>query len=319
MGDLIEARKLTRFFDLGGNQLVHAVDKVSLTIGAREIVGLVGESGSGKSTFGKTLLGLHDKTNGEVIFRGETLPQKYRPVDFQKLATKMQMIFQDPYSSLNPRMTVGEIISEGLRLHFSLSPSDVKDQVVDWLEKVGLQADHMSRYPHEFSGGQRQRIGIARALILEPEFVVCDEPISALDVSVQAQVVNLLGELKETMGLTLLFIAHDLSMVRYVSDRMAVMYLGSLVELGKADEVYFNPKHPYTEVLIGSNPEPDPNIEKGRVSTSIQGEIPSPVNVPCGCRFANRCPKVLDVCREKTPELIPVKDEDRLVACHLVS
>ena len=319
MGDLIEARKLTRFFDLGGNQLVHAVDKVSLTIGAREIVGLVGESGSGKSTFGKTLLGLHDKTNGEVIFRGETLPQKYRPVDFQKLATKMQMIFQDPYSSLNPRMTVGEIIGEGLRLHFSLSASDVKDQVVDWLEKVGLQADHMSRYPHEFSGGQRQRIGIARALILEPEFVVCDEPISALDVSVQAQVVNLLGELKETMGLTLLFIAHDLSMVRYVSDRMAVMYLGSLVELGKADEVYFSPKHPYTEVLIGSNPEPDPNIEKGRVSTSIQGEIPSPVNVPCGCRFANRCPKVLDVCREKTPELIPVKDEDRLVACHLVS
>ena len=319
MGDLIEARKLTRFFDLGGNQLVHAVDKVSLTIGEREIVGLVGESGSGKSTFGKTLLGLHDKTNGEVIFRGETLPQKYRPVDFQKLATKMQMIFQDPYSSLNPRMTVGEIIGEGLRLHFSLSPSDVKDQVVDWLEKVGLQADHMSRYPHEFSGGQRQRIGIARALILEPEFVVCDEPISALDVSVQAQVVNLLGELKETMGLTLLFIAHDLSMVRYVSDRMAVMYLGSLVELGKADEVYFNPKHPYTEVLIGSNPEPDPNIEKGRVSTSIQGEIPSPVNVPCGCRFANRCPKVLDVCREKTPELIALRDEDRLVACHLIS
>ena len=319
MVDLIEARKLTRFFDLGGDQLVHAVDKVSLTIGEREIVGLVGESGSGKSTFGKTLLGLHDKTNGEVIFRGETLPQKYRPVDFQKLATKMQMIFQDPYSSLNPRMTVGEIIGEGLRLHFSLSPSDVKDQVVDWLEKVGLQADHMSRYPHEFSGGQRQRIGIARALILEPEFVVCDEPISALDVSVQAQVVNLLGELKETMGLTLLFIAHDLSMVRYVSDRMAVMYLGSLVELGKADEVYFNPKHPYTEVLIGSNPEPDPNIEKGRVSTSIQGEIPSPVNVPCGCRFANRCPKVLDVCREKTPELIPLRDKDRLVACHLIS
>ena len=319
MVDLIEVRKLTRFFDLGGNQLVHAVDKVSLTIGEREIVGLVGESGSGKSTFGKTLLGLHDKTNGEVIFRGETLPQKYRPVDFQKLATKMQMIFQDPYSSLNPRMTVGEVIGEGLRLHFSLSASDVKDQVVDWLEKVGLQADHMSRYPHEFSGGQRQRIGIARALILEPEFVVCDEPISALDVSVQAQVVNLLGELKETMGLTLLFIAHDLSMVRYVSDRMAVMYLGSLVEIGKADEVYFSPKHPYTEVLVGSNPEPDPNIEKGRVSTSIQGEIPSPVNVPSGCRFSNRCPKVLDVCQEKTPELIPLRDEDRLVACHLIS
>ena len=319
MGDLIEVRKLTRFFDLGGNQLVHAVDKVSLTIGEREIVGLVGESGSGKSTFGKTLLGLHDKTDGEVIFRGEALPKKYRPADFQKLGTKMQMVFQDPYSSLNPRMTVGEIIGEGLRLRSSLSASDVKEQVVDWLEKVGLHADHMSRYPHEFSGGQRQRIGIARALILEPEFVVCDEPISALDVSVQAQVINLLAELKETMGLTLLFIAHDLSMVRYVSNRMAVMYLGSLVELGKADEVYFSPKHPYTEVLIGSNPEPDPNTEKGRVSTSIQGEIPSPVNVRPGCRFANRCPKVLYVCREKTPELIPLRGEDRLVACHLIS
>jgi oligopeptide/dipeptide ABC transporter ATP-binding protein len=175
----------------------------------------------------------------------------------------------------------------------------------------------MSRYPHEFSGGQRQRIGIARALILEPDFVVCDEPISALDVSVQAQVVNLLGELKESMGLTLLFIAHDLSMVRYVSDRMAVMYLGSLVEVGRADELYFDPKHPYTEVLIGSNPEPDPQSERSRPSTAIQGEIPSPVNVPAGCRFANRCPKVMDVCRTVTPKLVPLKDSDREVACHL--
>ena len=175
----------------------------------------------------------------------------------------------------------------------------------------------MSRYPHEFSGGQRQRIGIARALILEPEFVVCDEPISALDVSVQAQVINLLDELKDKMGLTLLFIAHDLSMVRYVSDRMAVMYLGSLVEVGKADEVYFDPKHPYTEVLIGSNPEPNPQLERNRPSTTIQGEIPSPVNVPAGCRFANRCPKVLDQCRTVTPELIPLKDINRQVACHL--
>jgi oligopeptide/dipeptide ABC transporter ATP-binding protein len=175
----------------------------------------------------------------------------------------------------------------------------------------------MSRYPHEFSGGQRQRIGIARALILEPEFVVCDEPISALDVSVQAQVINLLSELKETLGLTLLFIAHDLSMVRYVSDRMAVMYLGSLVEVGKADEVYFDPKHPYTEILIGSNPEPDPELERSRPSTAIQGEIPSPVNVPAGCRFANRCPKVMDVCRVETPQLIPLQDAERQVACHL--
>ena len=193
----------------------------------------------------------------------------------------------------------------------------VKERVADWLSKVGLQADHMSRYPHEFSGGQRQRIGIARALILEPEFIVCDEPISALDVSVQAQVINLLGELKETMGLTMLFIAHDLSMVRYVSDRMAVMYLGSLMEVGKANEVYFDPKHPYTEVLIGSNPEPDPKVERNRPSTAIQGEIPSPVNVAPGCRFASRCPKVMEVCLQTTPELLPLKDIDRSVACHL--
>lgn len=314
---LVEARGLTRFFDVGRGRRVHAVDNVSLTVGEREIVGLVGESGSGKSTFGKTLLGLHDKTAGEVLFRGETLPAKYRSVDYQRLAGNMQMIFQDPYSSLNPRMTVGEIVAEGLRLHAGVSNAMARERVAEWLGRVGLQADHMSRYPHEFSGGQRQRIGIARALILEPDFVVCDEPISALDVSVQAQVINLLGELKESMGLTLLFIAHDLSMVRYVSDRMAVMYLGSLVEIGRADALYFDPKHPYTEVLIGSNPEPDPELERSRPSTAIQGEIPSPVNVPAGCRFANRCPKVMEVCKTVTPQLIKLKDLDRELACHL--
>lgn len=319
MTDLLEVNELTKFFELARNERVHAVENVSLSIAEKEIVGLVGESGSGKSTFGKTVLGLHGKTSGTVKFRGETLPQNYRPADFQRLATKMQMIFQDPYSSLNPRMTVGEIVAEGIRLHPELTTADVKERVASWLQKVGLQADHMSRYPHEFSGGQRQRIGIARALILEPEFVVCDEPISALDVSVQAQVVNLLAELKESMGLTLLFIAHDLSMVRYVSDRMAVMYLGSLLEIGKADELYFDPRHPYTEVLIGSNPEPDPELERSRPSTAIQGEIPSPVNVPEGCRFASRCPKVMDVCRQTTPSLLPLKDLDRQVACHLYS
>jgi oligopeptide/dipeptide ABC transporter ATP-binding protein len=229
----------------------------------------------------------------------------------------MQMIFQDPYSSLNPRMTVGEIIGEGLRLHSDLNLQQVREQVAQWLRRVGLEPDHMSRYPHEFSGGQRQRIGVARALILEPEFVVCDEPISALDVSVQAQVVNLLDDLKRSMGLTLLFIAHDLSMVRYVSDRMAVMYLGSLVEIGPANDVFFDAKHPYTQILIGSNPEPDPASERKRASTTISGEIPSPVNVPEGCRFANRCPKVMDICREKTPQLIPLADQQREVACHL--
>lgn len=318
MSELVKLDRLTRYFDLGRGQRVHAVDGISFSIHEGETLGLVGESGSGKSTLGKTLLGLHDKTSGTLTYRGEVLPARYRSADFQRLAHKMQMIFQDPYSSLNPRMTVGEIIAEGLRGR-PMTGAQKQALVSEWLERVGLNAAHASRYPHEFSGGQRQRIGIARALIMEPEFVVCDEPISALDVSVQAQVVNLLNDLKTSMGLTMLFIAHDLSMVRYISDRMAVMYLGSLVELGKAGEVYFDPRHPYTEILIASNPEPDPATERQRASTAIQGEIPSPVNVPAGCRFAGRCPKVMPVCHQQTPQLIPLADEDRLVACHLYS
>ena len=314
---ILETENLTRYFDIGKKQVVHAVDGVNLKVSEREILGLVGESGSGKSTFGKVVLGLHPKTAGTVKFQGQVLPQRYTSRDFQKWSQKMQMIFQDPYSSLNPRMTVGEIVGEGLRLQTGFNGNEIKEKVAAWLLKVGLQPDHMSRYPHEFSGGQRQRIGIARALILEPEFVVCDEPISALDVSVQAQVINLLGELKENMGLTLIFIAHDLSMVRYVSDRMAVMYLGSIIEVGKADELYFDPKHPYTKILVGSNPEPDPIKERRRPSTTIQGEIPSPVNILPGCRFANRCPKVEGQCKRVTPALLPLKDEDRQVACHL--
>jgi oligopeptide/dipeptide ABC transporter ATP-binding protein len=318
MTTLVTAERLSKHFPIGGGQIVHAVDEVSLSIDEKEIVGLVGESGSGKSTFGKTLIGLYDKTSGAVSYRGETLPQRYAPADFRRFAKRMQMIFQDPYSSLNPRMTVGEIIGEGLRLSGG-SPNDARDRVADWLRRVGLEPDHMSRYPHEFSGGQRQRIGIARALIMQPEFVVCDEPISALDVSVQAQVVNLLDELKDSLGLTLLFIAHDLSMVRYVSDRMAVMYLGSLVEIGSADAVFFEPKHPYTQLLVGSNPEADPQTERTRGRVEIEGEIPSPVNLPAGCRFAGRCPKVMDVCRSVRPPLLPLKDvtPDRQVACHL--
>ena len=323
MTPLVDIQNLVKYFDLGGNQRVHAVDDVSLSINPREIVGLVGESGSGKSTLGKTLLGLHDKTDGRVSYDGQMLPQRYQARDFRAMAPKMQMIFQDPYSSLNPRMTVGEIVGEGLRLQPELSASDVQDRVAHWLKLVGLSPDHRSRYPHEFSGGQRQRIGIARALILQPEFVVCDEPISALDVSVQAQVVNLLGELTEELGLTLLFIAHDLSMVRYISDRMAVMYLGGLVEIGTSSEVFFDPKHPYTQTLIASNPEADPNHERNRQSTTIQGEIPSPVNVPAGCRFANRCPQAMPHCSTTMPALkpVPTTSEDmqsqRLVACHL--
>jgi oligopeptide/dipeptide ABC transporter ATP-binding protein len=316
---LVEARGVTKHFKIGAKRVVHAVDEMSLDIYPKEIVGLVGESGSGKSTFGKTLLGLHHKTAGEVYFKGEKLPQRYGPADFQRYASTMQMIFQDPYSSLNPRMTAGEIIGEGLRLNSRYSGREIRNSVDDWLRRVGLEPDHASRYPHEFSGGQRQRVGIARALIMQPEFVVCDEPISALDVSVQAQIVRLLGELKSSLGLTMLFIAHDLSMVRYVSDRMAVMYLGSLVELGASDDVFFRPKHPYTQILVNSNPLPDPKTERHRRSVPVEGEIPSPVNVGGGCRFASRCPMVEDVCRKVEPELRPVRDEtgESHVACHL--
>ncbi len=321
---LISAKEVSRHFKLPGGVTLRAVDKVSLDIAPREILGLVGESGSGKSTLGKTLVGLLDKSGGEVFFRGEPLPTSYEPSDFARFATTSQMIFQDPYSSLNPRMTVGEIISEGPRLHSNIGRVELREKSADWLRRVGLHPDHMARYPHEFSGGQRQRIGIARALILEPEFVVCDEPISALDVSVQAQVVNLLGDLKESLGLTLLFIAHDLSMVRYVSDRMGVMYLGTLVEVGNADDVFFDPKHPYTKLLISSNPEPDPESERQRTDVKIQGEIPSPTGLGNACPFAGRCPEVMARCRRERPALRPLEvngqghdDGARVVACHL--
>ncbi len=319
MTALLDARHVTRHFHIGRGQVVHAVDDVSLTIDERECIGLVGESGSGKSTFGKTLVGLHPKTAGEVYLEGERLPQQYKPADFQRYSRRMQMIFQDPYSSLNPRMTVGEIIGEGVRLQGGSNGTAIRSEVDKWLQRVGLERTHAARYPHELSGGQRQRVGIARALILEPKFVVCDEPISALDVSVQAQIVRLLGELKASMGLTMLFIAHDLSMVRYLSDRMAVMYLGSMVEIGPSEAVYSQPLHPYTQILVASNPEPDPESERQRATIQIAGEIPSPINVGVGCRFAGRCPHVMDVCRSVTPELsqrVGV-DPNRRVACHL--
>ncbi|HMB72487.1 MAG TPA: ABC transporter ATP-binding protein [Gammaproteobacteria bacterium] len=323
MSPLIESKALSKHFRLDARRTVHAVDEVSLAIAPREILGLVGESGSGKSTYGKTLLGLHDKTSGEVTYKDERLPAQYKAADFARWAPHMQMIFQDPYSSLNPRMTVGEIIAEGLKLTSQPGSAKRSESVARWLEEVGLDPDHASRYPHEFSGGQRQRVGIARALILEPEFVVCDEPISALDVSVQAQVVRLLGDLKERMGLTMLFIAHDLSMVRYVSDRMAVMYMGTIVELGAADDVYFEPNHPYTQGLVASNPEPDPRTERERETHPIRGEITSPVNIGAGCRFAGRCPMVMEQCRTVTPRLTTIEPEDgrapRKVACHLFS
>ena len=313
---LVETDNLSKHFDLGGGQTLHAVDGVSLTIEENEILGLVGESGSGKSTFGKTLIGLHPRSGGGARYAGNPLPAQFAPADHLRYSREMQMMFQDPYSSLNPRMTVLDIVGEGLALRGGLSRAEIRDTVAGWLSRVGLHPDHMSRYPHEFSGGQRQRIGIARAMIISPRFVVCDEPISALDVSVQAQVVNLLDELKESLGLTLLFIAHDLSMVRYVSSRMAVMYLGQVIELGPADDVFFNPQHPYTRLLIESNPEPDPELERTREHIPIKGEITSPVNPGPGCRFADRCPHRSAQCDSETPEPVKVTPT-HTVSCHL--
>ena len=243
---LLELRDVRREFRLGHGKVLRAVDGVNLSVGEREVVGLVGESGCGKTTLGRTIVGLLERTGGQILYRGRPLPERYAPGDFRQYGRRIQMIFQDPYSSLDPRMTLREIVAEGPILHGLWRRSEVAERVAGWLRRVGLSPDFMSRYPHEFSGGQRQRVGVARALALEPELVVCDEPISALDVSVQAQVVNLLADLKESIGLTLLFIAHDLSMIRYVSDRIAVMYLGRIVELGRADDVYFRPSHPYT-------------------------------------------------------------------------
>jgi oligopeptide/dipeptide ABC transporter ATP-binding protein len=313
---VLELRDVAKHFPLGRGRTLRAVDGVTLSLGEREVVGVVGESGCGKSTLGRTIVGLYEKTRGEIAYRGEPLPARYGAADFRRYGRKLQMIFQDPYSSLNPRMTIREVVAEGPLLHGMWRRSEVQEKVAASLERVGLSADHMSRYPHEFSGGQRQRVGIARALALEPEVVICDEPISALDVSVQAQVVNLLSELKATMGLTLLFIAHDLSMIRYASDRMAVMYLGRLVELGPADDVYFRPRHPYTQSLIAANPEPDPSRERHRPRPPVRGEIPSPVDLGPGCRFAGRCPYVMPVCRDQDPRWIAAEPA-RSVACHL--
>ncbi|MGO9059134.1 MAG: ABC transporter ATP-binding protein [Candidatus Binataceae bacterium] len=314
---LLQIKDLRKYFDLGDGRIVHAVDGVTLDVEQGTVVGLVGESGSGKSTLGKTAVGLLDKTAGEVIYRGETLPQRYRPSDFRLRSREIQMIFQDPYGSLDPRMTVREIIAEPLRLAAFVSAREELERVAQWLGRVGLSPDFMGRYAHELSGGQRQRIGIARALIVEPRLVICDEPISALDVSVQAQVVNLLMDLQASMALTLIFIAHDLSMVRHIADRVAVMYLGSLVEDGPTDKLYRNPAHPYTQALIASNPEPDPHRERHRSRSSIRGEIPSAINPPPGCRFALRCPLVMDRCRNEAPQITSTGDNHR-VACHLI-
>ncbi|MBD8070759.1 ABC transporter ATP-binding protein [Bacillus sp. PS06] len=314
---LIEVKDLEKHFKVGKNGVLRAIDGLSFSIYKGETLGLVGESGCGKSTVGRTMVQLYSPTKGEILYNQENLHRNQSKANKKKNSKKMQMIFQDPYSSLNPRLTVEEIISEGLLIHHpAMSKVERQSKVIDILEKVGLNQKHASRYPHEFSGGQRQRIGIARALAVNPEFIVADEPIAALDVSIQAQIVNLLKQLQEEQGLTYLFIAHDLSMVKHISDRIAVMYLGKMVELADSETLYEKPLHPYTEALLSAIPLPDPNLERQRERIILKGDVPSPTNIPAGCRFCSRCPKAMDICSVKEPTWQEV-EPNHFVACHL--
>ena len=313
--NLIEVRNLKKYFKIGRKQILKAVDDVSFTIRKGETLGLVGESGCGKTTCGRTVVGLYPATSGEVIFNGEDV-QKMSIHKKREFTRNAQTIFQDPYASLNPRMTVGDIVGEGIDIHKLYQGKEKINRIYNLLELVGLNKEHASRFPHEFSGGQRQRIGIARALAIEPKFIVCDEPISALDVSIQAQIVNLLINLQKELGLTYLFIAHDLSMVKHISDRVGVMYLGKMMELAASGEVYKNPLHPYTQALLSAIPIPDPKIEKERKRIMLQGEITSPINPVPGCRFASRCRFATEKCRKEDPIFKEV-EPDHFVACHL--
>lgn len=321
---LLQVENLTKYFykpqGLFGQkkQIVKSVDHVTFDIIRNETLGLVGESGCGKTTVGRTITRLYEPTDGKIIFDGKDISHltKKELLPYRK---KMQMIFQDPYASLNARMTVMDIIREALDLHSDLKTKEEKSKrVYELLDRVGLMREHANRYPHEFSGGQRQRIGIARALAVDPEFIVCDEPISALDVSIQAQVVNMLEDLQREFGLTYLFIAHDLSMVRHISDRIGVMYLGKLVEIGPSEEIYSHHLHPYTEALLSSVPVPDPEKARAKEQIVLQGDIPSPIDPPSGCRFRTRCPRACEQCAQAEPELKPVGN-DHFVACHLVN
>lgn len=319
---LLQVENLKKYFRMDNNfsnknrQDLTAVDDVSFVIKRGETFGLVGESGCGKSTIGRTIVRLYEPTGGRIVFDGDditTMSQK----DLHPYRKRIQMIFQDPYASLNTRMTVSEIIGEGMLTHRIATSAERQERVYHLLNTVGLKKEHANRYPHEFSGGQRQRIGIARALAVEPELVICDEPISALDVSIQAQVVNMLEDLQDKMGLTYLFIAHDLSMVKHISDRIGVMYLGKLMEVCDSNELYEHPLHPYTQALLSSIPVPDPRANRMGKRIVLQGDVKSPINPPPGCRFNSRCRLCQQICREKTPELIEVKP-DHFVACHLV-
>lgn len=311
---LISARNIKKYFDVGGGKL-KAVDDISFDIYPGETFGLVGESGCGKSTAGRTIIRLYEPTEGQLFFEGKNIYELSRH-EMQEIRRNFQMIFQDPYASLNPRMTVEEIVAEPLEIHnVYKNHKERRDRVIELLKLVGLNEEHSLRFPHEFSGGQRQRIGIARALALNPKFIVADEPISALDVSIQAQVVNLLKRLQDELGLTYLFIAHDLSMVRYISDRVGVMYLGHLAEVASSEELYDNPIHPYTKALLSAIPIPDPEIQRNRHRIILEGDVPSPIDPDENCRFADRCPYAIEICKETPPKLEEI-EKGHYVACH---
>jgi oligopeptide transport system ATP-binding protein len=319
---LLEVKDLKKHFVIKrslfgkAEKTVHAVDGISFTIYKGETFGLVGESGCGKSTTGRTIIKLYDPTGGEIVYDGDEIGHLSEK-EMKAYRQRIQMIFQDPYASLNTRMTVTDIIGEGIDTHKLLVGKERQERIYTLLERVGLKREHASRYPHEFSGGQRQRIGIARALAINPDLIICDEPISALDVSIQAQVVNMLEDLQKELGLTYLFIAHDLSMVKYISDRIGVMYLGKMMEIATSDDLYETPLHPYTKALLSSIPLPDPEANKNNNRIVLEGDVPSPINPKPGCRFASRCQYCEQICKEEDPvfeEVIP----ERFVACHLV-
>ena len=316
---LVEVKNLKEYFDINmgffRSKPLKAVDNVSFTIHKGETLGLVGESGCGKTTVGRTILHLYKPTAGEVIFNGKPIKTKQDVQEFRKKAT---MVFQDPYSSLNPRMTVSDIVGEPLDVHkLYSSKQERQERILELMGHVGLNSEHASRYAHEFSGGQRQRIGIARALAVNPEFIVCDEPVSALDVSIQAQVINMFDDLQEKLGLTYLFIAHDLLVVRHISDRIAVMYLGKMVELAEANEIYNHPLHPYSQSLLSAVPVPDPKIARANQRIALSGDIPSPLNAPSGCPFRTRCRYATDACAQSMPPFEEVAP-GHFVACHRV-
>ena len=320
-GPLLQVRDLVKYFPVTQGVLfqrtighVKAVDGVSFDLAAGETLGVVGESGCGKSTLARVLMRLEPATSGQVLFEGEDM-LALKGSALRRMRRKVQMVFQDPYTSLNPRMTVGDIIGEPYEIHTDVAPrGDRRKAVQDLLDVVGLNPEHINRYPHQFSGGQRQRIGIARALALKPDLIVCDEPVSALDVSIQAQVMNLLGDLKREFGLSYLFIAHDLSVVRHLSDRVAVMYLGKLVETGTEEEIYERSSHPYTQALLSAVPVPDPTARATKAVIRLEGDVPSPIDPPSGCRFRTRCWKAQDVCSIEEPAL--VERRGHLSACH---